>query len=40
MRLTRLVADLRDLSLAEVHQLELHKSRWISTACFSGLQPC
>lgn len=25
MRLTRLVADLRDLSLAEVHQLELHK---------------
>lgn len=27
MRLTRLVADLRDLSLAEVHQLELHKER-------------
>lgn len=25
MRLTRLVKDLRDLSLAEVHQLELHK---------------
>ena len=27
MRLTRLVKDLRDLSLAEVHQLELHKQQ-------------